>query len=243
MFIYNNLPNKKGIAPADLFTGSTIPRHKLENTHMFGCPVYMLDPVLQAGKYIPRWQPRSCKGMFVGFIPNHSSDVPLILNLQIGSISPQYHLVFDDAFTTVSSVGDDENPPRFWNEINLEACTLRIPLDSNIMVNLQDDWFTTEELEEKSRQKIRTDRVRDSFDPNSPSLVNDFPTDREHTPDFLSVMRSRHQKHLSQVHLLEQLQRRLNHLDRLPRKKNSRLKELQLESVLEKTKDNIPHAT
>ena len=75
----------------------------------------MLDPVLQASKKIPRWKPRSRKGVFVGFSTNHSSDVPLILNLQTGSISPHYHVVFDDAFTTVSSVREDEIPPTFWN--------------------------------------------------------------------------------------------------------------------------------
>ena len=63
-------------------------------------------------------------------------------------------MVFDDAFTTVSSDGNDENLPTFWNQIDIEAFTLRIPLDSNSTVNLQDDWLTTEELEEKSRQKI-----------------------------------------------------------------------------------------
>ena len=79
--IYNHLPNEKDIAPADLFTGSTIPRHKLKNIHVLGCPVYVLDPVLQAGKNIHRWQPRSREGVFVRFSTNYSSDVPLILNL------------------------------------------------------------------------------------------------------------------------------------------------------------------
>ena len=148
-------------------------------------------------------------------------------------------MVFDDDFTTVSSVGNDKNSPTYWNEIDLEAFTVRISLDPNATVNLQDDWLTTEEMEEKSRQKIRTDRLRDSFDPNPPSLATGLPTYGEHKPDFFNVMRSCHQKHLSQVQLLDQFQILLNHLERLPRKKYLRLRELQLESVLEKTKDNI----
>ena len=37
-YIYNHLPNNKGIAPADLFTGSMIPGHKLKNIMSLGVP-------------------------------------------------------------------------------------------------------------------------------------------------------------------------------------------------------------
>ena len=47
---YNHVPNAQGICPADHFTGSTIPRHRLRDIHVWGCPVYVLDPQLQAGK-------------------------------------------------------------------------------------------------------------------------------------------------------------------------------------------------
>ena len=112
-YIYNHTPNRQGIAPVDLFTESTVPRHKLKDIHVFGCPVYVLHPTLRQGKKLPRWQPRSRRGVFVGFSPKHSSDVPLVLNLQTGSISPQYHIVFDDTFSTVISIDEDENPPSF----------------------------------------------------------------------------------------------------------------------------------
>ena len=49
-YIHNHLPNDHGIAPADLFTGTQIPRHKLKDIHVWGCPVYVLDPTLQQGK-------------------------------------------------------------------------------------------------------------------------------------------------------------------------------------------------
>ena len=69
------MPNAQGIAPADLFTGVQVKRHKLKNIHTWGCPVYVLDPKLQQGKKLPRWEPRSRRGIFVGFSPNHSRDV------------------------------------------------------------------------------------------------------------------------------------------------------------------------
>lgn len=42
--------------------------------------------------------------MFLGFSPEHSSLVPLVLNLRTGHVSPQYHVIFDDNFETVPSL-------------------------------------------------------------------------------------------------------------------------------------------
>jgi hypothetical protein len=36
--IYNNTPHK-GFTPEDIFTGSTVPRHRLLDLHVLGCPV------------------------------------------------------------------------------------------------------------------------------------------------------------------------------------------------------------
>ena len=53
-YIHNHIPNERGIAPVDLFTGTQIPRHKLKYIHIWGCPVYVLDPNLHQGKKLPR---------------------------------------------------------------------------------------------------------------------------------------------------------------------------------------------
>ena len=117
-YLYNHIPNEKGLAPCDLFFGTHSPRHKLRDLHVWGCPVYVLDPTLQQGKKLPRWEPRSRRGLFVGYSPHHSSNVPLVLNLSTGHISPQFHVVFDDHFSTVNSMIIDETPPSFWNEFD-----------------------------------------------------------------------------------------------------------------------------
>ena len=39
----------------------------------------------------------------MGFSNMHSTHVGLVLNLLTGSISPQYHVVFDDMFSAVMS--------------------------------------------------------------------------------------------------------------------------------------------
>ena len=48
----------------------------------------------------------------MGFRKMHSTQVGLVLNLLTGSISPQYHVVFDDMFYTLMiSIAAD---PEFW---------------------------------------------------------------------------------------------------------------------------------
>ena len=46
----------------------------------------------------------------MGFINMHSTEGGLVLYLFIGSISPQYHVVFDDMFSTmvISTAADSE---------------------------------------------------------------------------------------------------------------------------------------
>jgi hypothetical protein len=178
-YLYNTLPNHLGTCPADLFTGPVAPRHKLRDLHVWGCPVYVLDPVLQQGKKLPRWQPRSRRGLFLGYSPHHSSDVPLILNLQTGSISPQYHVVFDDSFSTVQSISSDETPPDFWTSINLDAFIHRIPIEPSDTEGslLPDDWLTPHELEEKRRRLSRLGKIRESYMPSARDTTLRAPED------------------------------------------------------------------
>jgi hypothetical protein len=107
--------------------------------------------------------------MFVGISNLHSSDVPLILNLQTGSITPQFHVVFDDYFTTVASISDDDNPPDVWEDLCLEN-SLHIATEDNNQENtldsfiyLNDDWLTNEELRAKQRAAVRTSSISQAY--------------------------------------------------------------------------------
>jgi len=93
-YMYIHIP-KNRICPADIFFGGMVPRHRLKDLHVWGCPVFVLDPKLQQGQKLPRWEPRSCRGMFVGLSPIHAIDIPLVLNLTSGAITAQFHVVFD----------------------------------------------------------------------------------------------------------------------------------------------------
>ena len=76
--------------------------------------------------------------------------VGLILNLHIWSISPQFHVVFDDMFTTVASAHNDEVVPKIWtNMINNPTDRLRVSLDEDTNHKLADEWLDTEELQEQ----------------------------------------------------------------------------------------------
>ena len=171
--LHNVLPSGNGIAPGDLFSGVTMPRHKLKDLHTWGCPVFVLDPKLQQGKKLPRWEPRARQGIFIGFSRVHSSDVPLVLNMQTGSISPQYHVVFDDNFSTVASVGSSEEPPSFWENLELDeafrnASEYHVELD-DAKVELSSEWLTPEELEERERRRARQESIRPQFNPSFPT--------------------------------------------------------------------------
>jgi hypothetical protein len=79
---------------------------------VWGCPAYVLMPTLQDGKKLPKWQPRSHHGQFIGLSPFHASNVALIRNLHLGSIGPQYHVVFDNWFEMVTC-NTTEAPPEW----------------------------------------------------------------------------------------------------------------------------------
>ena len=105
VWVFNRLPSiDHGLSPNELWSRSRATGHELRRAHPFGCPVFVLDPTLQDGHKIPKWDTRARRGMFVGFSPSHSSLVPLVLNISTGKITPQFHVVFDDKFHTVMSL-------------------------------------------------------------------------------------------------------------------------------------------
>jgi hypothetical protein len=63
----------------------------------------VLDPRLQDGKKIPKWEPRSRQGQFLGYSKVHATTIGLIRNIRTGYISPQFHVVYDEEFTTVAT--------------------------------------------------------------------------------------------------------------------------------------------
>ncbi len=83
--LWNNTPKEGvGLSPEVLFSRSKGDGSSMLNSHVWGCPTYVLDPKLQDGKKLPKWEPRSRRGQFVGVSSRHSSTVGLIRNLTTG---------------------------------------------------------------------------------------------------------------------------------------------------------------
>ncbi len=150
VWVFNRLPSvDQELSPNELWSGSRTMGHDLRRTHPFGCPVFVLDTRLQDGKKIPKWDTRAQRGMFVGFSPDHSSLVPLILNVATGKITPQFHVIFDDKFQTVMSLAQGTTLRDEW--LNILAfgtdCFLDIDIDhdnitpSTLLPREYRDWL------------------------------------------------------------------------------------------------------
>ena len=63
-----------------------------------------------------KWEPRSRLGIYVGHSPAHVGTVALVLNQRTGHVSPQFHIVFDDLFTTVPFMNKSMLPLN-WAEL------------------------------------------------------------------------------------------------------------------------------
>ena len=84
--------------------------------HPWRCPVYVLESKLHNdSKGFPKWEPCSRLVTYFGHSPVHAGSVALVLNPGSGHVSPQYHLVFDDNFTTIQNICDGLVPSN-WRE-------------------------------------------------------------------------------------------------------------------------------
>ena len=124
---------ESGIASSEIWSGVHSPSSKLSRTHVFGCPVYVLDASLQDGKKILKWNPRAHLGLFLGFSDLHSSLVPLVLNIATGHTSPQFHVIFDNKFETIHSLPIDQPLKNQWAQIIAlgRECFMDLDYDEN----------------------------------------------------------------------------------------------------------------
>ena len=74
----------------------------------------------------------------------------IILNLHTRSVSPQFHIVFDDIFTTIASAQNEEVVPKIWTKtITNTNSHLHVSLDDNKNPTLADEWLDPEEVQEQ----------------------------------------------------------------------------------------------
>jgi hypothetical protein len=94
-----------------LFSNANVAPSK-RHFHPFACPVYVLDNEMQQGKGYSKkkWTERSRVGLYLGPSPKHARSVHLVLNLETGFVSPQFHISFDDHFETTRKGAEDLLP-------------------------------------------------------------------------------------------------------------------------------------
>ena len=70
--------------------------------HTWGCSVFILEHPLQGGPAgLPKWETRTRNGVYLGQSPLPAGSLDLALNTRTGHVHPQYHVVFDNTFSTV----------------------------------------------------------------------------------------------------------------------------------------------
>ena len=87
----------------ELFTKTKSDHRELLRAKVWGCPVFVLEPRLQDGHKIPKFDRRARMGQFLGFSDEHSSTVAQVRHLSSGYVSPQFHVVFDELFALINN--------------------------------------------------------------------------------------------------------------------------------------------
>ena len=158
VYIFNHVPNSiSGISPIELSTRTAISSKNYHHLHVWGSPAYVLDPTLQGGKKLPKWKPRSRRAVFVGLSKKHAASIPLVLNLTSLAIFAQFHVIFDDWFTTVASSLEEDEVPEWWDNL-FDDSRFQYRFDDNDPVQIDKEWLSEQEkahLEfEKQRQRV-----------------------------------------------------------------------------------------
>ena len=152
------------MSPNELYAKAKQRDDVLTHSRVWGCPAYVLDPRLQDGKKLPRWQPKSRRGQFVGFSNIHAASVGLIRNLDTEYVTPQFHVVYDNQFQT--TFAPEGAQPAAWAEI-VSDTMFDTPYDEAIeLPPLHDQWLSPQEREIRDQEdQIRRNRVGPILNP------------------------------------------------------------------------------
>lgn len=99
--ILNETPlprDQSGRSAEQIFSGSLVHANQ-KHYQPFGCPVAVLHKDLQSSTAIHhKWKERAIIGVYLGRSPIHNQNVALVLSLETGNVSPQFHVTFDPSF-------------------------------------------------------------------------------------------------------------------------------------------------
>ena len=182
VYVLNRLPKEDtGQSAYELFTRTTWPRGKFHDFHVWGSPAYVLDDSLADGRKLPRWRPRSGRHVYVGngaTLTAHSHATPLILNLDTGKITAQYHVIHDDHFSTVHTSNDEQ--PNFDHDDWYKT----FGLTESQYIQDEDETSTPPQYQrELALQRDESHRVREQQLPPVPIQDNEM----THAPEPITL--------------------------------------------------------
>jgi transposase InsO family protein len=114
--VLNATPSSKfpdGRIPISSFSKSNVSTNPL-HWQPFGCPVYVLSAARQTTGIQNKWAERSKVGIYLGRSPQHAQSVALVLSLETGLVSPQFHVSFDPTFQTMRQKFQSNQPISQW---------------------------------------------------------------------------------------------------------------------------------
>ena len=69
VWLHNHLPNYcSGITQLEFLTSNNVEHIDLRISHVWVCPVFVMDPKLKNDQKIPKWNRRFLLGHFIGFL-------------------------------------------------------------------------------------------------------------------------------------------------------------------------------
>ena len=81
---------------------------------------------------------------------DHENTVGFVRNLKTNRISPQFHVIYDDSFETVTTNEDDK--PLIWEEL-LTFNSYKTDFEADGMsFGIGNEWLTEEELRHRVRE-------------------------------------------------------------------------------------------
>ena len=112
-------------------------------------------------RLIPKWDPRSCQGKYMGYSKEHASNAGLILNPKTGYMSVQYHVLHDDQLMSVAGVDEDQERATLdtvdWPSIIQRQGGSEIHYDEAdidfVPDFLDDEWLTNVERHDKEERR------------------------------------------------------------------------------------------
>jgi hypothetical protein len=131
-------------------------------------------------------------GQFLGFSPEHSTLVGLVRNLTTEHVSPQWHLVYDERFETVSSTDEDNvEESEIWTSLFNDPQSRDWYFDesstnpADTIPELDDEWLDDSETTEtgntrrRRRRSRRLQQLRQAQQAADPDAPTDGDTDSD----------------------------------------------------------------